>query len=260
MRKSVLLVIVGLLFLAGCAVKEQGAVPVGAVGAVGTSAVLDATQQTGLVVSGEAQGTYVPNIAVLSLGIEDQETTVAQAQLNARDAMAKVVAALTARGVADKDIQTQQFSIQPVTQWTEETVGGITKGKQVIVGYQVTNTVQAKLRKIDEAGPVIDAVAEAGGDLTRINSISFTKEDISQEKNLAREKAVKDAQAKAQQIAGLLGITLGQPIYITESSPSVSTSRAYYGVAPAAAPEAPTPVLAGEQEFTVTVQIIYAIE
>ncbi len=256
MRKLVLLAIVGLLFLAGCTLREQGAEL-----AQGASAVLQGTEQTGLVVSGEGRGTYVPDIAVLRLGIEAQETTVAQAQLRAQEAMAGVVAALREKGVADKDIQTQYFSIQPVTQWIEETVEGIRRGKQVTVGYLVANTVQAKLRKVDEAGPIIDAVALAGGDLTRIDSISFTKEDISQEKNLAREKAVKDAQAKAQQIAGLLGIELGKPLYITESSPYIPAPSPIYAARPAGAAEAPpTPILPGEQELTVSVQIVYAIK
>ncbi|MFH1483815.1 MAG: SIMPL domain-containing protein [Chloroflexota bacterium] len=253
MRKLVLLVIVGLLFLAGCTLKEQEAVP------RETSAVLQASEQTGLVVSGEGLGTYVPDIAVLRLGIESQETTVAQAQLRAREAMARVVAALKGKGVADKDIQTQYFSIQPVTQYVEETVGGIRRGKQITVGYLVANTVQAKLRKVDEAGPIIDAVAVEGGDLTRIDSISFTKEDITQEKNLAREKAVKDAQAKAQQIAGLLGIELGKPLYITESSPYMPVPGPIYARAEAAGAPS-TPILVGEQQLTVTVQIIYSIK
>ena len=253
MRKLVLLAIVGLLFLAGCTLREQGAVPQGA------SAVLQAAEQTGMVVSGEGVGTYVPDIAVLRLGIASRETTVAQAQLRAREAMAKVVAALKGKGVADKDIQTQYFSIQPVTQYVEETVGGIRRGKQITVGYLVSNTVQAKLRKVDEAGPIIDAVAVAGGDLTRIDSIGFTKEDITLEKNLAREKAVKDAQAKAQQIAGLLGIELGKPLYITESSPYIPAPGPIYARAEAAGAPS-TPILVGEQELTVTVQIIYAIK
>jgi len=254
MRKLVLLAIVGLLFLAGCTLREQGAVPQGA------SAVLQAAEQTGMVVSGEGLSTYVPDIAVLRLGIASQETTVAQAQLRAREAMAKVVAALKGKGVADKDIQTQYFSIQPVTQYIEETVGGIRRGRQITVGYLVSNTVQAKLRKVDEAGPIIDAVAVAGGDLTRIDSIGFTKEDITQEKNLAREKAVKDAQAKAQQIAGLLGIELGKPLYITESSPYMPVPSPIYARAAEAAGAPSTPILVGEQELTVTVQIIYAIK
>lgn len=253
MRKLLALVMVGMLFLSGCTAGAQGQQP------VYTGAASDGSQQTGLVVSGEGLASYVPNIAILHLGIEAQETTVAAAQAEAADAMAKVVAALKAKGVADKDIQTQQYSIQPITQWVEEAAGSVTKGRQVIIGYQVTNSVQAKLRQLDQAGPVIDAVAAAGGDLTRIDSISFTKEDIAQEKNTARAAAISDAQAKAQQMAGLLGITLGKPMYITESSPYVPPTRDYYGIAPGAAPAAPTPILPGEQQLTVTVQIVYSI-
>jgi len=254
MRKLLVFVMVGMLFLAGCTTGAQGQVP------AYNSAVSDGAQQTGLVVGGEGRGTYVPDVAILRLGIDSQENTVALAQQKAAAAMAKVVAALKAKGVADKDIQTQQFSIQPITQWVEEVVSGLKRGRQVIVGYQVTNTVQAKLRQMGQAGATIDAVAEAGGDLTRIDSISFTKEDITQEKNLAREKAVKDAQAKAQQIAALTGIALGQPIYITESTPYVYATKDYYAGGLPAASEAVTPIVSGEQEFTVTVQIVYAIK
>src|SRR3972149_999994 len=172
MRKLVLLAIVGLLFLAGCTLREQGAVPQGA------SAVLQAAEQTGMGVSGEGGGTYVPDIAVLRLGIASQETTVAQAQLRAREAMAKVVAALKGKGVADKDIQTQYFSIQPVTQYVEETVGGIRRGKQITVGYLVSNRIQGTLRKVDEAGPIIDAVAVAGGDLSRTGTLGVSARGI----------------------------------------------------------------------------------
>ena len=253
MRNLLVLVMVGMLFLAGCTA-AQDQVP------TYTSAVGDGAQQTGMVVSGEGRGTYVPDVAILMLGIESQEVTVAESQQKASEAMAKVVAALKAKGIADKDIQTQQFSIQAVTQWVEEDVSGLKRGRQIVVGYQVTNTVQAKLRQMGQAGATIDAVAEAGGDLTRIDSISFTKEDITQEKNLAREKAVKDAQAKAQQIAGLLGIELGKPLYITESSPYMPVPGPIYGARADAAGAPSTPILVGEQQLTVNVQIIYSIK
>ena len=252
MRKLLVLVMVGMLFLAGCAPGAQGQQPV-------YTTASNSAQQTGLVVSGEGWASYIPDVAILRLGIDSQETTVALAQQKAAAAMAKVVAALKAKGVADKDIQTQQFSIQPITQWVEEVVSGLKRGRQIIVGYQVTNTVQAKLRQIDQAGSAIDAVAEAGGDLTRIDSISFTKEDTTQDKNAARAAAVRDAQAKAQQIAGLMGITLGKPIYITESSPFAPTPIYYPGRDAAQGASAPTPILPGEQELTVTVQIVYGI-
>jgi len=110
----------------------------------------------------------VPDIVTLRLGIETEETSVAEAQSLAADVMEKGMTALTRNGVAKKDIQTQYFSIRRVTKWDR------VKEEEVLVGYRVTNMVTAKIRNIDDAGTIIDAVAEAGGDLTRVDSISFS--------------------------------------------------------------------------------------
>jgi len=258
MTKRLLLMatLLGVLLLAGCTFKleGQGVSPSGAQG------LYPPAQQTGVWVTGEGKASYVPDIAVLRLGIEAQEATVAQAQARAREAMGRVVAALKTRKVADKDIQTQHFSIQPVRQWIEEP-GPVRKGREIIIGYRVSNTVTAKVRQIDEAGPIIDAVAEAGGDLTRIESISFTIDDPTPLQRQARELAIKDAQAKAQQMAGLLGITLLQPTYVSESAPYIPAPRQFFLEGAAKAPDiVPTPIQPGEQELRVTVQVVYAIK
>lgn len=228
------------------------------------------SQQTGLWVNGEGKVTFAPDIAILSLGIESQEKTVAQAQEKARQTMDKVLAALAAKGVAKKDIKTQQFSIQPVTTWVEplptpqmETMPGYKPPpREVIIGYRVTNQVTAKIRQIEQAGPVIDAVAGAGGDLTRIQSIGFTVDAPAPLRIQARENAIKDAVAKAEQMARLTGVKLGKPIYVTEGGgyvpqPMVLRAEAFAGAAPASTPH--TSIEAGEMEMTVNVQIVYAI-
>ncbi len=126
------------------------------------------SQQEGIWVSGRGEVTVTPDIATLRLGIAAQEATVAEAQTRAVEAMDRVMAALTDNGVAEKDIQTQYFSIRQVTKWDRE------KEEEIVIGYRVTNMVTAKIRDIDKAGTIIDAVAEAGGDLTRIDSIGFS--------------------------------------------------------------------------------------
>ncbi|GAG42545.1 unnamed protein product, partial [marine sediment metagenome] len=130
---------------------------------------------------GEAMA--VPDIAELRLGVEVQADTVAEAQTQASNAMDKVQQALEDNGVAEKDIQTQQYSIYPVTRWIND------KDEQVIVGYRVTNIVVAKIREIDKAGATIDAVAEAGGDSTMIQAISFDVDDKTPYYEQARAKA-----------------------------------------------------------------------
>jgi hypothetical protein len=171
--------------------------------------------------------------------------------------MAGVLAALKDKGIAEKDIQTTRFSIQPVYEWIE------LKKKQELTGYRVTNQVRAKIRQVDAAGGVIDAAAEAGGDLVRIEGISFSIDDPSPLQAQARELAVKEAVAKAQQIAGAAGIELGQVIYINETTPSMPTSVPFIQMEARAAGIAalpPTGILPGELEVTVHVQVVYSIK
>lgn len=212
------------------------------------------TQQTGIWVSGEGKVKAKPDLAMLNLGIEAQEKTVQEAQTEAATTMTALVAALKANGVAEKDIQTTTFSIEVVTKWNEDT------NEQITIGYKVTNTVTAKMRDMSKVGIIIDAAAEAGGNLTRVSSPSFTVDDPTAYYTQAREKAMADAKAKAEQMANLAGIKLGQPTYISESSyiPPVN-AKSYYDVAVSGAGYE-TPISAGELEITAYVQVAYSIK
>ena len=212
------------------------------------------SQQVGIWVSGEGKVTVVPDVAQLSLGIEAQRASVAEAQTEAAGAMQAVMTALTSSGVAEKDIQTQYFSIYQVTRWDDE------KQEEIVIGYRVSNMVNAKIRDVAKVGTIIDAVVMAGGDLTRINNISFTVDEPSRYYGEAREKAMADARAKAEQLAGLANVKLGKPTYISEGVqvPSPIYPRYEYGAVPAPAPVV-TPVSPGETEVILTVQVAYAV-
>jgi len=207
-------------------------------------------QQEGIWVNGTGKVTAVPDVALLGLGVEAQKASVAEAQSEASQAMDKVMTTLKTSGVADKDIQTQQYSIYQVTRWDE------TKGEEIVVGYRVTNIVTAKIRTMDKIGIIIDAVAVAGGDLTRINSVAFSIDDPSNYQQQARVKAVADAQAKAKQLADLAGVTLGELTYVSES---VQLPSPIYSGVIAEQALAPTPISPGEMEVSITVQTAYAI-
>jgi uncharacterized protein YggE len=213
------------------------------------------SQQEGIWVTGQGKVTADLDIVTLRLGIEVEEATVAEAQTQAVEAMEKVEAALTDNGVAEKDIQTQSFSIRRVTKWDR------VKEEEIVIGYRVTNMVTAKIRDIDKAGAIIDAVAEAGGDLTRIDSISFSIDDPSDYYEEAREKAMADAKAKAEQLAELADVTLGKPTYISESTyvPPVIRGAVYEEAMPAPA-SVETSISPGEMEISLTVQVGYAIQ
>ena len=96
--------------------------------------------------------------------------------------------------------------------------------------------VTAKIREVDNTGIIIDAVARVGGDYIRINGISFTLDDPTAYHGEAREKAMADAEAKAEQLAELAGVKLGKPTYISESGAYMPVVREYYAPAPMPAP------------------------
>jgi hypothetical protein len=292
----------GAMFLSGCGVEST--TPTGGQGGPQTVPASPLARQSGLTgadadaahgtvtggntgiwVTGRGEATAVPDLAVLSLGIEAFATTVQQARAEAAVAMDRVIGALKASKVADRDIQTRHFNIAPryssrkVTRCADgpgtSTPGGTprpggrpeAKGEcfeehqQVILGYQVTNQLTVRLRDLTAIGSIIDAATEAGGDLTRFQGISFTIDDPRALEAQARAAAIADLLVKAKQFATLSGVKLGQLRFITETGGAVPlrplAERAFALGASAAAP---TPISAGELEVVVTVQGVFAIE
>lgn len=241
------LLVIPAVLLSGCGC--------GAPATVGAVNLNLTNQQSGIWVTGEGEVAAVPDIVDARLGIEAQAKTVERAQADAAEAMERVMTALKDNGVAEKDIQTEYFSIRDVTRWDDE------DWEEVIIGYRVTNMVTAKIRDIEEAGSIIDAVVAAGGDLVRIDNISFSVDDPSPYYELAREKAMDDAKAKAVQLADAAGVSLGKPTYVSESTYMTSPifPRAAVEAIPAPAPAVETPISPGEMEIRATVQVAYAI-
>ena len=194
-----------------------------------------------------------PDIATLNLGVSVEKETVAEAREAAAAAMTGVIASLKANDVAEKDIQTERFSIYPQYDYTDN--------GRVLRGYSVNNTVSAKVRELENLSEVIDDAAEAGGDIVVVNSIQFMIEDTTPLQAQARSLAVKNAEAKAQTLAEAGGVTLGKPITITETSRAASPSIAYAESAVAAdSARSSTPIEAGELTVIVNITVVYEIE
>ena len=216
------------------------------------------TQSEGIWVTGNGKVSVTPDVAILSVGVEVQDVTVADAQEKASQAMDGVIAALKDQGVKDEDIQTQQFNIRKISEWKVVYDEG---EKEEIVGYRITNIVTAKVKDIETVGAVIDAVAVAGGDYTRIDSIGFTVDDPMPYYEEARAQAIEYAKAKAEQLAELSGVDLGKPTYISESSYySPNYVRSDFDYAEQGAPAVETSISPGELEITASVQVAYAID
>ncbi len=210
-------------------------------------------QQQGIWVTGQGKVSVTPDIATVQLGIQAQANTVADAQKQASDAMNKVMDALKANGVDSKDIQTSYFNIQRLTKYDQNTQENVT------TGYQVTNLVTAKIRDVNKTGTTIDAVAQAGGDFTQVNNISFSVNDPLPYYDQARQKAIANAQDEAKSLADLAGVKLGKPTYITESEGNVLPPVPIFSKA-AGVDMATTPISPGQEDITITVTIAYAIQ
>ena len=245
-----LALVIAVAGLVGCG--QQGSVALGET-ASGIKLSLN-NQQEGICVSGNGKVSAVPDTAILRLGIESQEASVALAQEQANGAMNAVMTVLKDGGIAEKDIQTQYFNIQRVTRWDEK------EGREVVIGYRVTNMVTAKIRDMNRVGGIIDTVVVAGGDLTRIDSIGFTIDEPSAYYDEARTKAMADAAAKAKQLAEMAGVKLGKPTYIVENTayPYPIIRQDFYEKV-AGAPAMETPISPGEMEISLSVQVAYAI-
>ena len=181
-----------------------------------------------------------PDIATLRLGVSVEMETVAEAREIAASTMTAVVETLKANDIADRDIQTERFNIYPQYDYTDN--------GRVLRGYRVENTVSVKVRELADLSAVIDAAALAGNDYIVVDSIQFMIEDSTALQMQARRLAVEDAAAKAQTLAEAGGVTLGDPITITETS-YVAAPPIYYQESAAFSDDAafsPTPIESGE--------------
>lgn len=205
-------------------------------------------------VSGNGEVRAEPDIATLTLGVEARAETVAEARAEANRAAEAVMAALRDGGVDADDIRTTRFSIGAVYDYSDD--------RPRIDGYSVSNTVTVTVRAIETTGELIDAAAEAGGDATRFNGISFGYDDPAEYTRTARELAVEDARAKAEQLAELTGVTLGDPLSISETSWAAPVSVRYpqESAAFADSAEAGTSISPGTSAISVTVNVVWAIE
>lgn len=213
------------------------------------------SQPTGIWVTGEGEVTVTPDLAILSLGVQAQADTVARAQSEVSTAMGAVISELNARGIENKDIQTQYFSINPTLRYDPQT------GEEELTGYRVTNTVTVKVRNVENTGTIIDAVAAAGGNYIIINSIEFTVDDPTPYREEARDKALADAREKAEQIADSTDVSLGKPTYINETTSFTPYIKDLAGQGISVpAPEVSSSISPGEATVTVTIQIAYSID
>lgn len=203
----------------------------------------------GIWVTGRGSITLEPDMATVNVGVQVEERTVSQARQEASTAMDSVVKKLKSEGLKDQDIQTTSFNIYPRYDYYE--------GKQELVGYTVSNMATIKVRDLDRVGEIIDSIADAGGDATRINGINFTVEDTSQFMDELREQAMQQAFDKAQHLADLGGVSLGQLSYVGEAGNVGQVSGGFERAMAMSAPS--TSISSGELELSLAINVAFGI-
>jgi uncharacterized protein YggE len=218
--------------LTGC--DSKPAVPVGA-----------NPRQVTVVGAGQVQG--VPDTLTADVSVEAAAADVTTAMNQANDRQNSVLNALNASGIDGKDISTTQVSLQP--QYGDNSV---------ITGYRASNAIQIKIRKLDTASQVLANVVSAGGDATRINSVSYSIEDDSKLVTDARARAFNDAKQRAQQYAELSGLSLGTIISISEA-PGATPTPPVPMPAPRGAMATAVPLQPGQQTVGFSVTAVWEL-
>jgi uncharacterized protein len=203
-----------------------------------------------ITVSGTGKALVKPDVADLSLGISVQRAKAKDSQSAAADIMAQVVAAVKADGVADKDIQTSDYSLSPVYDYSSN--------KATITGYETDNTVSITVRDLSTVGTVIDDATAAGAN--NVQGISFRMDDSTGAEAQARTDAMTDAKAKADALASAAGVNITGVQSISDQS-APTPMPIYFNGAPraAAGDSSTTPIEPGNVEVDVTVTVVYLI-
>jgi uncharacterized protein YggE len=205
-----------------------------------------------LSVAGSGTANLVPDIAYIYLGVHTEMTSASDAVKANNTQTQGMIQALTDFGIDGKDIRTTNFSIYPFDKYDPLT--GTATGEKY---YSVDNTVYVTIRDLTKLGDLLDTVVSAGANT--VNSIQFDVADKDSALKQARADAITDAKAKAEELAAVAGVTLGdiQSISFSDSQPfPVFDGRGGGGGGDAAS----VPIQPGQLTFTITVNVTYTLK
>ena len=205
-------------------------------------------------VSATGISAQVPDVAIVMAGAVSEGKTAREAMIANATKMTDVFDALTEAGIEEKNITTSQLSLQPRYNYQNRQNG---RKAPRIDGYEARNTVTVKSYDVEDVGVMLDALVKAG--VNNINNVQFSVKDPKAAKAQAREEAITEAREKAQAMAKAAGVKLGNLTSINESGGGFTPQ--FQGVrARASLESASTPIAAGEQTLSVTVNMVYEIK
>lgn len=209
-------------------------------------AMADGDASRFITVTGTGTTQAAPDMATLMIGVTTQGATAAEALAANSKATEAVIARLTASGVAARDMQTSNLSINP--NWT-----GYDSATPTISGYVASNMLTIRIRALDTTGAVLDAAVADGANT--LNGMTFGLADPEPALDEARRDAVADARAKAELLAAAAGVKLGPVLSISDSASPMDPMPMYRDAIAAS----PVPVVGGELDLSASVQVTYEL-
>ena len=217
-------------------------------------------------VTGEGEALAIPDLAVFSFSVVEEAKNIPEVQEVAAEKANKIIDFLKGEGVDEKDIQTSNYSVNPVYEYIDRVVYCITypcppQNERVLRGYEVNQSLSVKVRETEMAGELVTGVGNLG--VSYISGPNFTVDDEAELQREARAEAIADAEKKAKELAKDLGVRIVSVAGFSESGAYPYYFRAAAedakfglgGMGGASAPSLPE----GENKIISNINIIYAI-
>jgi uncharacterized protein YggE len=206
--------------------------------------------ETTITLNGRGTVDHAPDIAMISLGVQIEAPTAAAAMQQQAAKMNEVFAAVKAAGIAERDMQTSNLSLNAAYDYP-------TNGKPKLRGYVASNQLTIKVRKIDGLGKTLDAVVKGGGNT--INGVSFSIDKPEPLMDEARVSAIKDAANKAELYAKAVGYRVKRIVTVSENEGYQPPQPVMMQYRKEMADAAPTPVAAGEVSLMASVSVTFEL-
>ena len=214
----------------------------------------DPSEQT-ISVTGSATSSSSPDTLVVILGVESEAKTANESLSKNSKSLNSVISSLSNSGISKDSIQTSNFTIYPLYEWSD------VKDEQILIGYRVSNILSIQTDKIDSAGDIIDSAVSSGAN--RVDNVSFQLSDDKLQKisddliadaiNDAKQKAEKALVPLKQKIVGVKSVVLHDNMTPYYESPMRASFDGFAESMKSA------PILSGDEEIRTNVSVVFYI-
>jgi len=215
----------------------------------------DSNLKNTISVSGTGEIWTKPDLALIDFSVVVEKKTVQEAMSENTKKMNEVIKSIKSQGVEEKDLKTTNFNIYPRYEWVKSE---IIEGKRVLVGYEVSQNLQVKIRDLTKIGDIIQTAVGAGAN--QVGDLNFTIDKQEDLKSQARKEAIENAKSKAKEIANELGVKLVKIVGFSENSVAPIFSPSFAENAMGGAMKEAPQIQTGENKIETNVNIVYEIE